>query len=146
MPKQSFAKTSMRKSFNEVEHISPRVPIHEQSKGGVKTMKQDLQEKINNYQNILRKTYGRANAHTLQIQSKETDDSIENLEDSSLFSQNTNKVPCHAKSFANISSINNCDSFDNTNKSANWSKPPTNLPQNLENIKQAYYSKMQALT
>ena len=117
MPKQSFAKTSLRKSFNnEVDHVSPnRAHNHEPPKGGVRTMKQDLQEKINSYQNILRKTYGRANAHTLQIKSKETDDSIENLEDSSLFSQNTNKVPCHAKSFANISNINNCDSFDNTN-------------------------------
>lgn len=29
---------------------------------------------------------------------------------------------------------------------SNTGRPPTNLPQNLENIKQAYYSKMQVLT
>lgn len=64
----------------------------------------------------------------------------------------------HARSFANISSIKNDNSFEDDGNISNprqgahndprQNKPPnaTNLPQNLENIKQAYYSKMQALT
>jgi len=64
----------------------------------------------------------------------------------------------HTRSFANISSIKNENSFEDDGTIStqrpgryNDSKPnkppnPTNLPQNLDNIKQAYYSKMQALT
>ena len=64
------------------------------------------------------------NASTIQIQSKESDDSIENLDD---FSTNPKS---HTRSFANLTS------YDLRQEKT------TNLPQNLENIKQAYQSKM----
>jgi len=62
----------------------------------------------------------------------------------------------HVRSFANISSIRNENSFDDREDISHQRdsipsrdprhKPPnhnaSNLPQNLENIKQAYYSKM----
>jgi hypothetical protein len=63
------------------------MPKQQPSPIGAKSIKQDLQDKINNYQNILRKTYGRTNAtNSLQVQSKVEDDSIDNMEDSALYS------------------------------------------------------------
>lgn len=74
---------SFLKNTSSVSEIAPN------------SMKQDLQDKINNYQNILRKTYNRVN--TIQTIPRDSDEE--------------------------------------------YSKP-----QNLDTIKQAYYSKMQALT
>lgn len=129
----------------------------------MKNVKQDLQEKINNYQNILRKTYGRAQGQTqtIQVQSKESDSSVDNMEDSSAYScQNINSqkrmfhkervqhettshthIPQHHHSTIDNPRSSFCGSTFTNNKNKQ-----SNLPQNLENIKQAYYSKMQALT
>ena len=62
----------------------------------------------------MRKTYGKINqnqSNTLQVPSKATDDSIDNLDDSSMFSQQptskSNKnLGSHSRSFVNLSNTN----------------------------------------
>ena len=58
-----------------------------------------------------------------------------------------NSQSAHTRSFANMSSIRGNESIDYQREN-NDSRmgTVTNLPQNLDNIKQVYYSKMQALT
>jgi hypothetical protein len=70
----------------------------------------------------LRKTYGRVNnnASTIQVIAKESDDSIENLDD---FSTNPKS---HTRSFANL------NTYDMRH---NEKEKLSNLPSNLENIK-----------
>ena len=73
-------------------------------KNGGKNIKEDLQDKINTYQNILRKTYGRTTLGQKNNESTDENDSV--------------KTPYH-RSFANLT-------YDDRDKT--WQKPPTNLP------------------
>jgi hypothetical protein len=93
----------------------------------------------------LRKTYGRTNTGAT-ITQKDSDDSDDERHGASLISE---KVLPHTRSFANLSSINYQDRDQGLESNSNRNSVRTstiNYPQNLDNIKQAYYSKMQALT